>query len=229
MNDIALQSESTTFGADLTALQALGLYTGVSDAYIALMTSEGTSTTPPTYDTPFLACESTEIGLTPTYAEGQQAASNRTIRKRKMLTGMTTKISYPRMVAEKRAKILGHVMANGNEILGDKAQPKCAVGVCETRDDGTMVMRWILQGEFSEGEVTATTEEDDTLSYTIPTLEHAGVRVAYRMGIGNGAFMRPVEIICDTALEANQAVTPEKFFAAVPDLAKLAEGLTTGD
>ena len=119
-------------------------------------------------------------------------------------------------------------MANGNEILGDKAQPKCAVGVCETRDDGTMVMRWILQGEFSEGEVTATTEEDDTLSYTIPTLEHAGVRVPYRMSIGNGAYMRPVEIICDTALEANQAVTPEKFFAAVPDLSKLAEGLTTG-
>ena len=55
-----------TFNADLTALQALGLYTGVSDAYIALMTSEGTSTTPPTYDTPFLACENREIGLTPT-------------------------------------------------------------------------------------------------------------------------------------------------------------------
>lgn len=216
-----------TFNADLTALQALGLYTGVSDTYIALMTSEGTSTTPPTYDTPFLACEDTEVGLTPTYAEGKLAASNRMIRKRKMLTGMTTKISYPRMVAEKRAAVLGHVMSKGVEILGDKAQPKCAVGVCETRDDGTMVMRWILQGEFSEGEVTATTEEDDTLSYTIPTLEHAGTRVAYRMSIGNGAFMRPVEVICDTALEANKTKTPETFFATVPDLAALSEGLAT--
>ena len=215
-----------TFTADLTALQSLGLFTGVSDTYIALMTSEGTSTTPPTYDTPFLACESTEVGLTPTYAEGSQSASNRTIRKRKMLTGMTTKISYPRMVAEKRAKIFGHVMSKGIEILGDKAQPKCAVGVCETRDDGTMVMRWILQGEFSEGEVTATTEEDDAISYTIPTLEHAGVRIAYRMSIGDGAYMRPVEVICDTALEANKAKTPETFFATVPDLATLTEGLT---
>lgn len=220
-------SEATTFNADLTALQALGLYTGVSDAYIALMTGEGTSTTPPTYDKPFLACESTEIGMTPTYAEGKQSASNRSIRKRKMLTGLTTKISYPRMVAEKRAKILGHVMSGGLEILGDKAQPKCAVGVCETRDDGTMVMRWVLQGEFSEGEVTATTEEDDTLTYTIPTLEHAGVRVAYRMAIGGGAYTRPVEVICDTALEANKDKTPETFFASVPDLANLEAGLAT--
>ena len=149
------------------------------------------------------------------------------IRKRKMLTGMTTKISYPRMVAEKHAAVLGHVMDKGIEILGDKAQPKCAVGVCETRDDGTMVMRWILQGEFSEGEVTATTEEDDTISYTIPTLEHAGTRVAYRMGIGNGAYMRPVEVICDTALEANKTKTPETFFATVPDLATLTAGLAT--
>lgn len=225
MNDISMQSEAATFSADMAALQALGLFTGVSDAYIAMLKTEGDSVTPPTYDTPFLACESTEVGLTPVYAEGSQSASNRTIRKRKMLTGMTTKISYPRMVAEKRAKILGHVFSGGLEILGDKAQPKCAVGVCETRDDGTMVMRWILQGEFSEGEVTATTEEDDTLTYTIPTLEHAGVRVAYRLPLGDGAFTRPVEVICDTALEANKEQTPEKFFASVPDLATLAEGM----
>ena len=217
---------ATTFAADLAALQALGLYTGVSDVYIAIQTAEGTSTTPPTYEAPFLACELTEVGLTPTYSEGKLAASNRSIRKRKVLTGMTTKVSYPRMLPEKRAKVLGHDIVGSREILSDGAAPKCAVGIAETRDDGTMVMRWVLQGEFAEGEVSAKSEEDDTISYTIPTLEHTATRIAYRMTVGEGRIVRPVEIICDTALAANKDVTPETFFASVPDLGQLAAGLS---
>lgn len=217
---------ATTFAADLAALQALGLYTGVSDVYIAIQSAEGTSTTPPTYEAPFLACELTEVGLTPTYSEGKLAASNRSIRKRKVLTGMTTKVSYPRMLPEKRAKVLGHDIVGSREILSDGAAPKCAVGIAETRDDGTMVMRWVLQGEFAEGEVSAKSEEDDTISYTIPTLEHTATRIAYRMTVGEGRIVRPVEIICDTALAANKDVTPETFFAAVPDLGQLAAGLS---
>lgn len=217
---------ATTFAADLAALQALGLYTGVSDVYIAIQSAEGTSTTPPTYEAPFLACELTEVGLTPTYSEGKLAASNRSIRKRKVLTGMTTKVSYPRMLPEKRAKVLGHDIVGSREILSDGAAPKCAVGIAETRDDGTMVMRWVLQGEFAEGEVSAKSEEDDTISYTIPTLEHTATRIAYRMTVGEGRIVRPVEIICDTALAANKDVTPETFFASVPDLGQLAAGLS---
>ena len=216
----------TSFAADLAALELLGLYTGVSDAYIAMQKTEGTASAPPTYDTPFLLCETTEVGLTPNYVEGKQYASNRSIRKRKMLTGFTTKINYPRVTAEKRAMVLGRAISGGREIVGDGMTPKCAVGLCQTRDDGTMVMRWILQGEFAEGEVKATTEQDDAISYTIPTLEHTAVRVAYRMPIGNGQFVRPSEIVCDTALEANKAVTPEAFFASVPDLATLGNGIS---
>lgn len=219
---------ATTFAADLAALQALGLYTGVSDVYIAMQTSEGTNASAPTYDTPFLACEATEVGLTPSYQEGKLSASNRSIRKRKVLTGMVTKVSYPRMAADKRAQVLGHDVSGGKEILSDGAAPKCAVGVAETRDDGTMVMRWVLQGEFAEGEVSAKSEEDDAISYQIPTLEHTATRVAYRMSVGEGRTVRPVEIICDTALAANKDVTPEMFFASVPDLAQLAAGFSAG-
>lgn len=216
--------ETNTFEADLAALSALGLYTGVSDTYCAMMTAEGSQATPPTYGTPFLLCETTEAGLTPTYAEGSLSASNRAIRKRKMLTGMTTKISLPRVTVENRAKVLGRTMSGGMEIVGDGAAPKCAIGLCETRDDGTMVMRWILQGEFAEGEVTAKSEEDDTIEYTIPTMEHTAVRVYYRLPLGGGKTVRPVQIVCDTALDANKDVTPETFFASVPDLSKLTTG-----
>lgn len=218
----------TTFAADLAALEVLGLFTGVSDIYAAMMTKEGSASEPPTYDKPFLLCETTEAGLTPTYAEGKLTASNRSIRRRKMLTGMTTKVSYPRVTAANRAKVLGRAVSGGREIIGDGMTPKCAIGLSETRDDGTMVMRWILQGEFAEGDVTAKSEEDDTIAYTIPTLEHTSVRVAYRMALGDGTFVRPVQIVCDTALAANKAMTPETFFASVPDLQALAAGLTAG-
>ena len=217
-----------TFAADLAALEALGLFTGVSDIYAAMLTKEGSASEPPTYDTPFLLCETTEAGLTPTYAEGKLTASNRSIRRRKMLTGMTTKIGYPRVTADKRAKVLGRAVSGGREIIGDGMTPKCAIGLSETRDDGTMVMRWILQGEFAEGDVTAKSEEDDAISYQIPTLEHTATRVAYRMAVGEGRTVRPVELICDTALAANKDVTPETFFASVPDLAQLASGFSAG-
>ena len=54
----------------LEELQALGLYTGVGDVYIAKMTTEDTTAQAPVYNTPILAAEAVSIGLTPVYAEG---------------------------------------------------------------------------------------------------------------------------------------------------------------
>ena len=39
---------STSFAADLAALELLGLYTGITDAYIAMMNTEGSASAAPT-------------------------------------------------------------------------------------------------------------------------------------------------------------------------------------
>lgn len=196
-------------------LNALGLYTGMGDIYLARMTSEETASTPPEYDTPYLACEGITCGLTPQYAEGSQSASDRTIRKVKILTGMDVALEYPRVLPEVRCDMLGRELdENGGESVGDGMAPLFAVGVCANRDDGTKLMRWIYKVRFAEGSTNMKTMEDGTVEYQILSVEGSGVRLGYQHKRADGQSTRLVEYVMDTA-NAKCKKTPEQFFAAV--------------
>ncbi|MDO5299941.1 MAG: hypothetical protein Q4F18_10975 [Clostridia bacterium] len=204
-----------TITSTLADLNALGLYTGVGDVYIAMMTKEDTRAEKPTYSTPVIACEAVSVGQTPTYAEGSQSASDRTIRKIKVLKGMDVKVEYPRMKADVRSMILGRKLDdNGGELVGDSMAPLCAVGTCATRDDGTRVMRWIFKCRASEGEITDNTAEEGSINYTIPTISLAGVPLSYETPGVNGEAVHLVQYVADTA-HAGCKWTEETFFAAV--------------
>jgi len=200
----------------LEKLQELGLFVGMGDVYLAKMIKKDTPDTPPEYDTPYLACEGISCGLTPQYAEGKQPASDRMIRKTKILTGMDVKVEYPRVLPAVRCDMLGRTVdANGGELIGDGLAPDFAVGVCATRDDGTYMMRWIYCVNFAEGESQMRTMEDGTVAYQIPTIKGSGTRLAYRYTPGNGAKpVRLTEYVYDTAGREN-AMTPETFFSRV--------------
>lgn len=203
----------------LELIQALGLYVGMGDIYLARMTKEDTASTPPEYGTPYLACEGISCGLTPQYAEGSQSASDRTIRKIKIMTGMDVKVEYPRVLPEVRCDMLGRTLdANGGELVGDGMAPLFAVGVCATRDDGTKLMRWIYKVRFAEGATNMKTMEDGTIEYQIPTIEGSGVRLAYEHKLAEGKTVRLTEYVYDTAGKTTNAMTPEQFFAKVQGL-----------
>ena len=57
-----------------------GYFYGILDIYYAPMTTEETSTTAPTYDTPKVLAKSIEVTVTPAYREGKMHASNATVR-----------------------------------------------------------------------------------------------------------------------------------------------------
>ncbi len=205
----------TPVTSNLEQLVQLGLYTGMGDIYLARMTKEDTATTPPEYAMPYLAMEGIRCGLTPQYAEGSQSASNRTIRKIRMLTGIDVALEYPRELPEVRCDVLGQQMdENGGERGGDGMAPLFAVGVMATRDDGTSLMRWIYKVRFSEGNAEMRTEEEGTIAYQIPTLEGKGVRLAYEAARTDGKKEHLVQYKMDTA-NAKCKMTPEAFFAKV--------------
>ena len=109
-----------TLTSSLEQLQTLGLYNGVGDIYLAMMTKEGTETEKPTFTKPQVAAEGVEVGLTPVYSEGSQSASNRTVRKVKILMGYDVRIAYPRMLAAIRDYILAHTRdAKGGSVMGE--------------------------------------------------------------------------------------------------------------
>lgn len=199
----------------LAELQALGLYNGVGDIYVAMLKTEDTETEAPIYDTPVVAAEAVSIGLTPEFAEGTQSASNRVIRKLKILKTMGVALEYPRMKATVRAAVLGRAMDDkGGEVAGDAMAPLCAVGVSATRDDGTQLMRWIYKVRFAEGQSTDKTQEDGALTYTIPTMEGVGVPTTYLHAGADGKKAHIVQYVADTA-NAECKWTPETFFAKV--------------
>lgn len=194
----------------LEELAELGLYNGVGDVYVAFQLTAGTASEPPTYSKPLVACEAVSIGLTPGYAEGSQSASNRTVRKKKFLKTMDVKVEYPRMKAAVRAAILNlKVDANGGTALGDGLPPQIAVGLITTRDDGKQVMRWVYNCSASEGSIEGKTSEEGTIAYQIPTIEMAGVALAYQV---DGEHLVMYE--ADTADESCKW-TESTFFAAV--------------
>lgn len=199
----------------LEKLQALGLYAGMGDIYLAKVTSEGTSSVPPAFETPYLACEGIKCGLTPRYAEGKQPASDRMIRNIKIMVGMDVKLEYPRVLPHVRCDVLGRTLtADGAELVGDGMPPKFAVGVCATRDDGSKLMRWIYMVQFAEGETTMETMEDGTIKYQIPTLEGTGERIAYEHKLDGGKTVRLTEYVYDTAGK-DAPMTAETFFSKV--------------
>lgn len=201
--------------SNLELLNALGLFVGMGDIYLARMTKEDTASTPPEYAAPYLALEGIRCGLTPQYSEGKQCASDRTIRNVRLLTGMDLAMEYPRVLPQVRCDVLGRTMdERGGELVADGMAPYFAVGVLATRDDGTYLMRWIYKVRFSEGTVEVRTKEDGALSYQIPTLEGKGVRLAYDVKKPDGKVEHPVQYEMDTANEKCK-MDVNSFFAQV--------------
>lgn len=212
----AVLSAAETLTSSFEDLQALGLYTGMGDIYIALMLKEDTPTEPPEYAKPILAAEGISFGITPEYAEGSQSASDRTLRKVRIPSGYTVRLEYPRILAAVRAYLLGHARdAKGGEICGDATPPYVAVGYAAHRDDGTSHMRWLYKVRFSEQTVDDATAEEGTIAYKIPVLEGQAVKTNCTVALADSKKIRPLRYDADTA-EAGCGYTEESFFAAVP-------------
>lgn len=202
----------------LADLQELGLYTGMGDIYFAIIEEEETARTPPVYGTPQLIAEGVAFGITPEYAEGSLSASDRTIRQRRMPTGYTVKIEYPRIKAAVRAYLLAHnVDAKGGELLSDADAPYVAIGYAAHRDSGRPHLRWLYKVKFSEQTIEDKTGEDGAIDYRIPVLEGKAVRRNDTVMV-NGKAVRPLRYDADLEME-NCTWTEEDFFAAVPEYA----------
>ena len=211
----------------LDAIQAMGLYDGIGDIYVAKMTNKGTQDAAPTYEDPILACEGVQISLQPQYAEGSQSASNRVIRKSKRLTSISVTVQYPRMLPKVMAYIHGRSLdASGGEVVGDNVSPEFALGVKATRDDGTVVMRWLLMCTLSEGNLDHATREDGTIAYQIPTLEGSCLPLAYEYAEGD-VLVHPIQYKADTADE-DCDWTEDNFFQAVRGPWSSSQGVLTG-
>lgn len=198
-------------------LMGLGLFSGVTDLAFAIMEQEETDTVPPKYGDVMLLGENVETGLTPTYAEGKQSASNRSVREARIMTSLTLRATASALHYKSRAAVLGRpVDSSGVEAVSDAMPPLCAVRYAGTRDDGTQLIRWILKCRASELTVTDKTSESGSIAYQLPIIEFQGVRRADAITTADGQKVHPIVFELDTA---RPGVTDEQiktFMDAVP-------------
>jgi len=154
-----------------------GIYTGVLDVYVALMTANETGTTAATYGTPEVLGHSIEVTLSPNYKEGNLYASNTRIRDIKNIDYFDVTVNVDNIDSAMRQKVLGRTMdANHVEkVTGSQVAPYVAIGFAVTKDDGNKTLYWLVKGKFSEFEVSASTETD-SIDYKTPSLSATFVR-----------------------------------------------------
>jgi len=208
-----------TLTSTLEELQSLGVFTGMGDIWMAVITNAETATAPATYGTPILIAEGAAFGITPEYAEGTLNASDRTVRDRKQPTGYTIRMEYPRIKAAIRAYLLGHAVdSKGGELLSDGDSPYVAIGYSAHRDSGKPLLRWIYKVKFSEQTIEDKTAEDGRIDYRIPVLEGKAVRCNNTVTLADGRKGRPLRYDADLE-NAACTWTEESFFEAVPEYA----------
>lgn len=188
---------------DLKGVQELGIYDGLANVWIAMMTTEDTKDTPPEYDTPELLGEGIEATLTPLMRSGTLYAANRKARDISDPDGYTLSVNVAAVPPRIRQKILARAVdKNGVEFDGAGKAPLLALLYETTRDDGTSVYRWLFKGHAQERTVTDRTRGEN-YEWNTPTIEFTFWR---RNDTPTGMMRPPVKAELDTSVST---ATPE--------------------
>jgi len=136
------------------------------------MTTEDTALAAPVYGTPEVLGQSIEIGLKPRYREGRLDASNKVLRRKKIIDGYDVSLGLADISADLQAQMFGRATdSNGVQIVAGRGDPaKCALGLCFTRDNGHKELWWLYKGEFYEMEKSGKTD-GEKMEYQTPKVE----------------------------------------------------------
>ena len=194
-------------------LQQLGIYNGLANIWIAMMTTEDTKDTPPEYETPELLGEGIEVTLTPLYRTGTLYAGNRKARDMADPDGYTLSVQTAAVPPRVRRKILGRqVDINGVEFDALGKAPLLALLYETTRDDGSSLFRWLYKGRAAERTATDRTQGEN-YDWSTPTIDFA----FWRRNDSRGIIVRPCKAELDTALSTSTPEVIQLFTEAVYD------------
>lgn len=142
---------------------AYGIYSGTTDIYYALMTTEDSSSTPAAYGTPKVLGKSVSFSVTPTYKEGEKYASNAAVRRVKRLNSYEVTIACDAITTETLAEVLGRTIGeDGVQVVkGTDEPPYIALGFGITKDDGSQELWWLYKGKMARDEISGETETGD--------------------------------------------------------------------
>ena len=157
-----------------------GYFYGILDIYVALMSTQDSPSTKPTYGNYQVMGKTIEAQITPNYKEGKVYASNVATRNEKRVDSYTVSLNLDKIPYAMREKILGRYKdLNGVQIVkGSQKAPFVAIAFALTLDDGSLELWTLYKGKFSEPTQVGHTDSDN-MTYQHPTIEATFIRREY--------------------------------------------------
>ena len=154
-----------------------GYFYGILDIYVALMSTQDSPSTNPTYGNYQVMGKTIEAQITPNYKEGKVYASNVATRNEKRVDSYTVSLNLDKIPYAMREKILGRYKdLNGVQIVkGSQKAPFVAIAFALTLDDGSLELWTLYKGKFSEPTQVGHTDSDN-MTYQHPTIEATFIR-----------------------------------------------------
>ena len=154
-----------------------GYFYGILDIYVALMSTQDSPSTKPTYGNYQVMGKTIEAQITPNYKEGKVYASNVATRNEKRVDSYTVSLNLDKIPYAMREKILGRYKdLNGVQtVKGSQKAPFVAIAFALTLDDGSLELWTLYKGKFSEPTQVGHTDSDN-MTYQHPTIEATFIR-----------------------------------------------------
>lgn len=164
---------------------------GCDNLVYAIMKTEDTATTAPTFDTVKPAPGVISVNINPNASQETLFADDGPMETATTLGKIDVEINKAELTTENKADLLGHqIDANGGIVYGDSdVPPWVAVGFRTLKSNGKYRYVWLYKGKFTDPE-DANETKGDSVNFQTDTIKGQFVKLNNQINI-NGKLVRP--------------------------------------
>lgn len=157
---------------------------GVDSLVYAIMKTEGTRSTKPTWDTPKEAPGVISININANSSQETLFADNGPFESAAALGAIDVEIQKAALSTENKADLLGHMIdSNGGLVYsGSDIPPNVAIGFRSLKSNGKYRYVWLFQGKFTEPEDNSETK-GDAVNFQTETITGQFAEIATELNI----------------------------------------------
>lgn len=201
---------------------------GCDNLVYAIMTTEDTTTTEPTYGEVKSAPGVMSININPNGTIETLFADDGAMETAATTGKIEVEIQKNALTSENKADLLGHTIdSNGGVVFADSdVPPWVAIGFRTLKSNGNYRYVWLYKGKFSEPEDSNETKGDG-INFQTDTITGNFAKIQKSIEIAEGKSVRPWKFEIDEDNEEANAEAIKKWFAAplFPTKTKISAGV----
>ena len=188
---------------------------GCDNLVYALMKTEDTATTAPTYDTVKNAPGVISVNINPNSSQETLFADDGPMETATTLGKIDVEINKAELTTENKADLLGHeIDTNGGIVYGDSdVPPWVAIGFRTLKSNGNYRYVWLYKGKFTDPEDNNETK-GDSINFQTDTIKGQFVKLNNQLTI-NTRPVRPWKYEMDGASDSAEANIMANWFKNV--------------